>query len=64
METFSFYPPLSLVEQEKWVLAVTSFEATTSVVNITHEDNCFSITTSGYWSSRGVATTIAQVQKY
>ena len=34
METFSFSPPINLVEEAKWLIAVTSFEATNSVFNI------------------------------
>ena len=34
METFSFSPPINLVEEGKWLIAVTSFEATNSVFNI------------------------------
>ena len=33
------------------VLAVTSFEATTSVFNINDENKQFSITTRGHWNS-------------
>ena len=35
METFSFPPPINLVEEGKWLLAVTSFEANNFVVSIT-----------------------------
>ena len=38
METFFFSPPVYLVEEGKWLLAVTSFEATNSVFNITSEN--------------------------
>ena len=31
LETFSFSPPINLAEEGKWLLAVTSFEATISV---------------------------------
>ena len=30
MQTFSFSPPINLFEEGKWLLAVTSFEATNS----------------------------------
>ena len=49
LETFSFNPPISLIEEGKWLLAVTSFEATISVVNITEENNNFSISIPGCW---------------
>ena len=58
METFSFNPPIYLFEEGKWLLAVTSFETTNSVFNITDKNNSFSITTPGYWSSRNGAQTI------
>ena len=51
MQTFSFNPPINLVEEGKWLLALTSFETTNSVLNITNENNSFSITTPGHWSS-------------
>ena len=35
METSSFSPPKNLVEESKWLLAVSSFEATNSLLNIT-----------------------------
>ena len=43
MQTFSFNPPINLVEEGKWLLAVSSFEYTKSVFNITNENNSFSI---------------------
>ena len=42
METFSFNPPLNLVEEGKWLSAVTSFEATSYVFPITDENISFS----------------------
>ena len=50
METFSFNPPIDLSEG-KWLVAVTSFEPTNSVFNITNENNRFSITIPGHWNS-------------
>ena len=50
METFSFNPPKNLSEEGKWLLAVTSSEATNSVFNITNENYSFSISTSSYWT--------------
>ena len=51
METFSFSPPISLVEEGKWLLAVSSFECTNSVFNITNKNKSFSITFSGHWQT-------------
>ena len=41
---------------------MTSLEAINSVFNITGENDSFSITTPGYWSSRGGAETINKLQ--
>ena len=51
METFSFNPPINLLEEEKWFLGVSSFEATNPIFNITNENNSFSTTTPGHWNS-------------
>ena len=52
METFSFSPPLNLIEDGKWLLGVTSFECTTSVFNITDEYSSFAITIPGHWQPK------------
>ena len=49
MQTFSFNPPINLVEEGKWLLGVSSFEFTNSVFNIRDENNSFSITIPGHW---------------
>ena len=49
MQTFSFSPPINLIEEGKWLLGVTSFECTNSVFNITDENNSFSIIIPGSW---------------
>ena len=41
MENFSFNRPINLSEEAKWLLTVTSFEATDSVFNITNKNNSF-----------------------
>ena len=64
METFSFSPPNNLFEERKWLLAVTSFEATSSLFSVSHENNKFSITAPGYWSSRGGAEAVFKLQNY
>ena len=51
MESFSFSSPINLVEEGKWLLAVSSFECTNSVFNITNENKSFSITTPGHWQT-------------
>ena len=62
-ETFSFSPPVNLVEEGKWLLGVTSFEATNSVFNITNENNSFSNSTPGYWSTRGRVETVNELRE-
>ena len=48
MQSFSFNPPINLVEKGKWLLAVSSFECTNSVFNITNKNNSFSIIIPGH----------------
>ena len=45
MRTFSFNPPMNLSNEVKWLLAVTTFEATNSGFNKTDEYNSFSVST-------------------
>ena len=63
MQTFSFNPPLNLVEEGKWLLAVSSFECTNSVYNINNENNSFSITVPGHWESKSVEKIITDLNK-
>ena len=63
MQTFSFNPPINLVEEGKWFMAVSSFECTISVFNITNENNSFSITTSGHWNSESAQQTIDKLKE-
>ena len=51
MKTSSFSPPMNLVEEEKLLLGVTSYETNNSVFDITDEINSFSNITAGHWSS-------------
>ena len=51
MITFSFSPPINLVEKGNWLLAVTSFEATNSVFRVINEKNSFSVSTPSHWNS-------------
>ena len=50
MQTFSFNPPIKLSKEGKCLLAVTSFEATSSVFNKTDEKNSFSICKPCRWA--------------
>ena len=63
IETFSFNPPIILSEEEKWMLAVTSFEPTISVF-LNDENNSFSITTPSYWTSRGGSETNTDLREF
>ena len=51
MRTFSFHPPINLIEEGKWLLAVSSFECTNSVFNITNENNSVSIIITGHYQT-------------
>ena len=42
-QTFSFNPPINLLDEGKWLLGVSFFECKNSVFNITNENNSFSI---------------------
>ena len=53
MQTFSFNPPINLIDESKWFLGVTSFEATNSLSNIINKNNSFSISTPGRWFPEG-----------
>ena len=48
MQIFSFNPPINLVEEGKWLMAVSSLECTNSVFNITNENNLVSIIIPGH----------------
>ena len=58
MQTFSFNPPINLIEEDKWLLAVSSFEFTNSVFNITDENNSFSIIIPGHYQNKTDEKTI------
>ena len=61
METFSFSPPINLVEEGKWLLGAIYFECTNSVFNVTDEDNSFSITIPGHWETKSAEKTIDEL---
>ena len=50
-QTFSFNPPINLVEEGKWLLGVSPFECTNSVFNVTNENNSFSIIIQGHYET-------------
>ena len=63
MQNFSFNSPIVLLEEDKWLLAVSSFESTNSVFNITDENNGFSIATPGHWKSEDTEEIITELNK-
>ena len=63
MQTFSFNPPINLTEEVKWLLAVSSFECTNSVFNITNENNSFSIIIPGHYETESAEKTIDDLNK-
>ena len=63
MQTFSFNPPRNLVEEGKCSLAVSSFECTNSVFNITSENNSFSINIPGHYQTEFAKKMINDLNK-
>ena len=63
MKIFSLYPLINIAEEGKWLLTVTRFETTHSVFNRTDENNSFSNSTPGHWSSRRGAEVINKLRK-
>ena len=63
MQTFTFNPPKNLFEQDKWLLAVSSFECTDSVFNITNENNSFSIIIPGHYQNKSAEKSIDDLNK-
>ena len=50
-QIFSFNPPINLIEEDKWLLAISSFECTNSVFNRTNDNNSVSIIIPAPWES-------------
>ena len=63
MQTFSFNPPKNLIEEDKWLVAVSSFECTNSLFNITNDNNSFSIIIQGHWETEFAEKTIDEVNR-
>ena len=61
MQTFSFSPPINLIEEGKWLLAVSSFECTNSVFNITDDNNSFSIIIPAHCETEFAENTIDEL---
>ena len=63
MQTFSFNPPINLVEEGKWLLAVSSLECTNFVFNINNENNSFSIIIPGHYETESAEKSIDELKK-
>ena len=63
MQFFSFNPSINLVEEGKWLLAVSSLECTKSVFNITDVNNSFSIIIPGHYKTEFAEKVINDLNK-
>ena len=63
-QTFSFIPPINLVEEGKWLLGVSSYECTNSVFNITNKNNSFSIIVPGHYETESAEKLINDLNKF
>ena len=63
MQPFLFNPPINLLEEGKGLLAVTSFECTNSVYNITNETNSFSTIIPGHYQTESSEKAIDKLNK-
>ena len=62
-QTFSLKPPINILEEGEWLLAVSSFECTNSVFNITNENNSFSIIITGHYQNKSDEETFDDLNK-
>ena len=62
-QIFSFNPLINLIEEDKWLLAVSSFECTNSVFIIIDENNSFSIIIQGHYQNKTDEKTIDDLNK-
>ena len=62
-QTFSFNPPINFVGEDKWLLAVSSFECTNSVFNITDDNNSFSIIIPGHYETEFAEKSIDELNR-
>ena len=63
LQTFSFDPPLNLIEEGKWLMAVSLFDCTNTVFNVTNENNSFSIIIPGHYQDESAEKTIDELNK-
>ena len=62
-QTSSFNPPINLVEESKWLIAVSLFDCKNSVFNIVDENNSFSFTITGHWNFNSAQKIIDELKK-
>ena len=62
-QTFSFNPPINLVEERKCLMAVSLLECTNCVFNITNENNSFSIIIPGHWENEFSEKVVDEVNR-
>ena len=60
-QTFSFNPAKNLLEEGKWLLAVSLFDCTNSVFKITNENNSFSIIIPGHYQNKSAEKAIDEL---
>ena len=60
-QTFSFNPPINLLAEGKWLLAVSLFDCTNSVFKITNENNSFSIIIPDHYQNKSDEKTIDDI---
>ena len=63
METVSFKHSINLVEEDRWLLGVMTFEAINSVINITDERSTILTSTPGQWIFEGSEEIVAMLYK-
>ena len=62
-QIYSFNPPVNLIEEDRWFLAVSSFECTNFVFNITNENNSFSVNIPGHYETEFAEQIINDLNK-
>ena len=62
-QTFSFNPPINLLEEGKGLLGLSSLNFTKSVCNRTDENNSFSINIPGHWETEFDRKTFAKIDE-
>ena len=62
-QIFSFNPPINFIEEDKWLLGVSSLECTNSVFKITNENNSFSIIIPGHYQTEFAEKMINDLNK-